>query len=288
MTIARRAAQAEPLYAADRRVLQALIDRAPIVNAVLDARLPAVTSLEPGQVGGALFGVRAGDDLTAAAFHGGNLLPVGGEESEWAALGRVLATEPRRCSSIVGPAAAVIGLWRQLEPAWGPCRLVRRQQPLLVADQAPTAPTAPAPDPRVRRVRPEEIEAYLPAAAAMFTEELGVSPYRGVRPADYHQRVGETIRAGRAFAVFDDRDQVIFKADIGAVSRRTCQLQGVWVRPDHRGAGFGTAALAAVLRHALAHAPTVSLYVNDFNHAARRVYDRLGMHQVETFATVLF
>ena len=230
--------------------------------------------------------MRGGDGLTAAAFHGGNLLPVGGEESEWAALGRVLATEPRRCSSIVGPAAAVIGLWRQLEPAWGPCRLVR---PAAAAARVaePTAGPAADPDPRVRQVRPEEIEAYLPAAAAMFTEELGVSPYRGARPAEYRQRVGETIRDGRAFAVFDDRDQVIFKADIGAVSRRTCQLQGVWVRPDHRGAGLGTAALAAVLRHALAHAPTVSLYVNDFNHAARRVYARLGMHQVDTFATVL-
>jgi predicted GNAT family acetyltransferase len=35
-------------------------------------------------------------------------------------------------------------------------------------------------------------------------------------------------------------------------------------------------------------APTVSLYVNDFNQPARRVYARCGFHQVGTFATVLF
>jgi hypothetical protein len=62
----------------------------------------------------------------------------------------------------------------------------------------------------------------------------------------------------------------------------------VWVRPDLRGLGIGTAALAAVLRHAFRIAPTVSLYVNDFNAAARRVYSRLGMRQAGTLATVLF
>jgi len=52
--------------------------------------------------------------------------------------------------------------------------------------------------------------------------------------------------------------------------------------------GIGTGALAAVLEHALRLAPTVSLYVNDFNHAARRMYQRLGMYQVSVLETVLF
>jgi predicted GNAT family acetyltransferase len=34
-------------------------------------------------------------------------------------------------------------------------------------------------------------------------------------------------------------------------------------------------------------APTVSLYVNDYNEAARRVYQRCGFRQMGTFATVL-
>ena len=46
------------------------------------------------------------------------------------------------------------------------------------------------------------------------------------------------------------------------------------MRPDLRGRGLGTAALAAVVEHALTLAPTVSLYVNDFNLAARRMYAR--------------
>jgi len=31
-----------------------------------------------------------------------------------------------------------------------------------------------------------------------------------------------------------------------------------------------------------------SLYVNQYNRAARRTYDRIGFHQVGTFASVLF
>ena len=35
-------------------------------------------------------------------------------------------------------------------------------------------------------------------------------------------------------------------------------------------------------------APVVSLYVNAFNHSARRVYEKVGFIQEATYATVLF
>jgi predicted GNAT family acetyltransferase len=35
-------------------------------------------------------------------------------------------------------------------------------------------------------------------------------------------------------------------------------------------------------------APTVSLYVNEFNHPARRVYEQIGFRRVGTFASILF
>jgi predicted GNAT family acetyltransferase len=83
--------------------------------------------------------------------------------------------------------------------------------------------------------------------------------------------------------------EVVFKAELGAVSNHACQVQGVWVRPDRRGRGLATAGVAAVLADALVTtAPVVSLYVNDYNVAARAVYARCGFAQVGTFATVLF
>jgi predicted GNAT family acetyltransferase len=63
----------------------------------------------------------------------------------------------------------------------------------------------------------------------------------------------------------------------------------VWVAPEYRGRGLATAAMAAVTSDALRRvAPTVSLYVNNYNAAARRVYARCGFVQAGTFATVLF
>jgi hypothetical protein len=104
----------------------------------------------------------------------------------------------------------------------------------------------------------------------------------------YRARVAEVIEGGRAFARFDDSGRVEFKAEIGALAPGTAQVQGVWVRPDLRGRGVGTAAMASVVCHALRYAPSVSLYVNDFNTPARRMYQRLGMRQIATLSTVLF
>jgi uncharacterized protein len=101
-------------------------------------------------------------------------------------------------------------------------------------------------------------------------------------------RLAELIESGQAFVRFDRRGQVAFKAEIGAVSDLTCQIQGVWVRPDLRGRGMATAAVSAVVDHGLRLAPTVSLYVNDFNLPARAVYANLGMRQVATLSTVMF
>jgi len=267
--------------------IAALVDADPIVNVVVTARLRSARSLDPRHLGGALLAARApSGELTGAALYGGNLLPVGGGPEEWRALGGHLAGTRRACSSIIGRSAAVEGMWEVLGRSWDAPRAIRAVQPLLVLDRDDDLPRG---DGRVRPVRGGEIDRYLPAAAAMFTEELGQSPYRTTgAAADYRRRVAGLIDAGRAFAIFDGAGEVVFKADIGATSRHTCQVQGVWVRPGQRGQGIGTAALAAVLRHALTLAPTVSLYVNDFNAPARRMYARLGLRRVATLSTILF
>ena len=73
------------------------------------------------------------------------------------------------------------------------------------------------------------------------------------------------------------------------ITRHTAQVQGVWTAPEWRGRGIASTGMAAVIRDTLKRvAPSVSLYVNDYNGPARRVYQRCGFEQVGTFATVLF
>ena len=83
---------------------------------------------------------------------------------------------------------------------------------------------------------------------------------------------------------------MLFKAEIGAVTRAACQVQGVWVapalpRPRHRRPP-GMAAVVEYAPHAIA--PVVSLYVNDFNAPARAAYRRVGFREVGQYASVLF
>jgi predicted GNAT family acetyltransferase len=201
-----------------------------------------------------------------------------------AAFADLAGLNPRTCSSLVGTADAVLDLWSRLAPAWGRARDVRPCQPLLATRAVPVVD----PDPEVRLVRPAEFGALYPAAVAMYAEEVGVSPVQDGGDRAYRERVAELVRARRAYARFVD-GRVVFKAELAAVTRHTAQIQGVWVAPEWRGRGLATRGMAALVGDALRRiAPTVSLYVNDYNHAARTVYGRCGFRRVGTFATVLF
>jgi predicted GNAT family acetyltransferase len=279
----RRAARAELLDDRARPQFQRLLDADPYVNAAIAARFAGARSLAAQRIGGHVSGVRDGTELAAACFAGSNLVLIGPGAAPWSSVASFVASRPRRCSSIVGRADAVHALWGQLEAHWGQPRAVRPEQPLLVLDRPPTVPR----DREVRIAKPAQAERYLAAAAAMFAEELGVSPHVSPGTSAFRARVHNLIDARLAFLRVDFRGQVVFKAEIGALTRYTAQIQGVWVRPDLRGQGIGTAALATVLAHALTLAPTASLYVNDFNVAARRLYARLGMRHHATLATVL-
>lgn len=278
-------ARATELNDADLPALVRLLDADPIVNAVISARVRTASSLASGALGGQLLGVRRNGELVAACYNGGNLITIGDHEdpAAWTALAGAVVRRPRRATAIVGRREPVAAVWQVLVAGWPRPRAVRHAQPLLMIDQPPVN----AGNPNVRPADLGDLDRYLSAAAAMFTEELEVSPHVSPGTAPFRARIAELLRGGRAFAAFDFRGQVTFKADIGAVTPHTCQIQGVWVRPDLRGRGLGTACLASVLRHALTLAPTVSLYVNDFNRQARRVYEKLGMHQLATLSTVL-
>jgi predicted GNAT family acetyltransferase len=216
-------------------------------------------------------------------YAGANLVPIGADEAALAAFADRAFRQGRRCSSIVGEADQAMALWDRLQRHWGPARDVRACQPLLALDAA----SAIAPDPLVRRVRPEELEVVLPACVAMFTEEVGISPVADGGTV-YRKRVQELLAAGRSFARIEN-GHVVFKAEVGAVTKRACQVQGVWVDPQSRGRGLSEGGMAAVVEICLREiAPIVSLYVNDFNEAALRAYERVGFRRVGTLASILF
>ncbi|MFI7235121.1 GNAT family N-acetyltransferase [Streptomyces cyaneofuscatus] len=262
----------------------AILESEPVANAFVTSRVQ-VAGLDPWRLGGEMWGWYADGRLRSLCYAGANLVPIcAGPEAVRAFADRARRAG-RRCSSIVGPVEPTALLWRLLEPGWGPAREVRANQPLMVTE-SPSADIAP--DPLVRRIRKDETDILMPACVAMFTEEVGISPLAGDGGLLYQARVAELIGAGRSFARIDD-GKVVFKAEIGAATTQACQIQGVWVAPEHRGKGLSETGMAAVLRYALADvAPIVSLYVNDYNAPARKAYRRVGFRETGTFMSVLF
>ncbi|MEW2635356.1 GNAT family N-acetyltransferase [Streptomyces sp. NPDC048389] len=262
----------------------AILESEPVTNAFVTSRVQ-VAGLDPWRLGGEMWGWYADGHLRSLCYSGANLVPICATPEAVRAFADRARRAGRRCSSIVGPAEPTARLWRLLEPNWGPARDVRPNQPLMITDRIPADIE---PDPHVRRIRKDEVDVIMPACVAMFTEEVGISPMAGDGGLLYQARVAELVGTGRSFARIDD-GKVVFKAEIGAATDRACQIQGVWVDPEYRGRGLSETGMAAVLRYALADvSPVVSLYVNDYNTAARASYRRVGFREVGAFMSVLF
>lgn len=255
-------------------------------NTFVAARLASGGGLS--RAAGELWGYFDGGALRSLCWAGANFVPVEATPDAVEAFAARARRQGRHCSSLVGPADAVLGLWRWLEPYWGPAREVRDCQPLMALDGPPHV----VPDPAVRLGRLDELPIIVPACVAMFTEEVGYSPVVADGGALYHAQVTSLVSQGRSFVRVDHGPygpQVAFKAELGSVTPSSVQVQGVWVDPERRGQGLAAPGMAAVVEGVrLRIAPLVSLYVNGYNHRAIRVYEKVGFIRTGTFATVLF
>lgn len=251
----------------------------PVSSCMVAARV-AEHGIEPNAIGGELWTRRGADE--SLCYAGANLIPLRGARADLNAFADKAMGSARRCSSLVGPSELVMPMWQRLESTWGPARDVRENQPLMALSKTPTCRI----DTAVRRVRGEELDAYLVAAIDMFIGEVGIDPRLGDGGRGYRRRVAGLIAAGRAWARFE-RGEVVFKAEVGSQSPAVGQIQGVWVHPEHRGRGLGAAGTAALAAAVVNGGRIASLYVNSFNTVARAAYARVGFDEVGTFATVL-
>jgi uncharacterized protein len=258
-----------------------LCARDPVTNVFVAARI-LEGGLSSGRV--TVLGYDSGGEQ-GLCWAGANVVPVECTPSMLPALADKVVRRRRSASSLCGPATSVLPLWSLLETDWGPAREVRAVQPVLTMAVSPSV-TGVATDPLVRPAVEHELDLVVPAAAAMFTEEIGYPPFHGSDRA-YRSAVGQLIRDRRTLVRIED-GEVVFKADIGSVAIGVAQIQGVWVHPARRGHGLAVPAMASVVEYTRRHvAPTVTLYVNDYNAPALATYRRVGFVRTGTFATVL-
>lgn len=255
----------------------------PVTNVFADYR-SRLTRLDPRWLGGEMWGYVEDGELVSLCHVGANLVPVQATPQACAAFADRALRQRRVSSTIVGPQDAVSRLWADLGESWGPARDERWDQPHLTLSGGASVKA----DPAVRRTAVAQIEDLYPACVAMYTEEVGVSPEADGGRAMYRARVAQLVNRGWSYSRIED-GKVLFKAEIACASPSACQVQGVYVDPEHRGQGLCTSGMAAVVAHARREiAPTVSLYVNAHNTAARAAYAKVGFRQTATFSTLMF
>ena len=264
----------------DLWAIQKFLSQRPVENLFLSHKLHQYGLNE--RMLGFIHGFERDGELTAVCMDGGTLFPAGVDPEAIPAFVEAIG-QRRRCASILGPSMMALGLYLGLTTRfrgdWMKVANVRRHQPLM----ALTGPPLVDPDPRVRQLTTRDFGSYLAASVAMYTDEIGASPYK--HGPGYDSHVEDRLRAQDAWGVVEN-GRVMFKADLGPRIGVHAQLQGVWLDPSLRGQGRSAALLSGMLIQAQEIHPVISLYVNDFNTPAIRLYERLGFQDVGSLSTV--
>jgi predicted GNAT family acetyltransferase len=133
--------------------------------------------------------------------------------------------------AIISPAELVETLWNGLRTRIDPPTVVRMNQPIYSISRRFDYPDLHAS--RYSTLR--DLEALVPACAAMHKEEVGIDPME--RDAHgYRERIRELIDKRRSVIRVVD-GVIVSKCEFSAVTPDAVQLMGVWTAPRHRRRG---------------------------------------------------
>jgi predicted GNAT family acetyltransferase len=262
----------------DTRAALEFLSRQPLLNVYLISRIlddglnPSVQAVE----------VSLGGSIVCIASLTSNLVLAASETIDPVTRSTAMSLIAERILSRNIPVRAMISdsllveeLWTHLEPRLEPPTVVRLRQPVYAMSTA----LVPLEDLRhMRFATLRDLEALVPACAAMHAEEVGIDPLTR-DPVGYRQRVRELIARGRAL-LWKEHGRVIFKCEFSAVTPQAVQLMGVWTHPSHRGRGYARRGLREICGHILRQRKQATLFVNDFNDAAIRLYEELGFRRI--------
>lgn len=261
----------------DIQGVMTFLRRDPLVNVYLISRLIEERSIAATQ----MIAVRLGGQLIAVASLATNIvLAADGAaardvvESAIALIADRILTRMMPVRAIISPAELVERLWAHLRLRIDPPTVVRMTQPIYAIKRRLEYPDLTAS--RYSTLR--DLDALVPACAAMHREEVGIDPLDR-DAAGYRERIRELIERKRSvIRVVEGR--IAAKCEFSAVTDDAVQLMGVWTNPQFRRHGYAREMLREVCGHLFRKGKTVTLFVNDFNAPAIGLYEGLGFQRI--------
>jgi predicted GNAT family acetyltransferase len=176
--------------------------------------------------------------------------------------------------AIISPATLVDMLWLHLRTRIDPPTVVRLSQPVYAIRRRFDFPDLTA----ARFATMRDLDALVPACAAMHKEEVGIDPLER-DAAGYRERVRELVERRRSIVRIID-GVIAAKCEFSAVTTDVVQLMGVWTDPRYRRRGLARETLREVVGHLFRKGKAVTLFVNDFNAGAIALYESLGFQRI--------
>ena len=162
------------------------------------------------------------------------------------------------------------------QPAYRTCREV-----LLEMTEPPNEFE---PQPELRIARADDLDLIVPVHAALAFTESGINPL-SVDADGFRARCRRRIEQGRVFLLVAD-GELIFKADVISETPEVIYVEGLYVKPEHRGRSLGTRCLAQMSRELLRRTKSIVGLVNEDKPEALRFLRRVGFTRRSTYVTI--
>lgn len=253
------------------------LQRDPLINVYLVSRLVEERALSGSQVAVVRFNgaiVLVTSLTTNIVLAGDPSIDERLTDAAVSLIGDRILTRMIPVRAIISPSHLVETLWREIGSRFDPPTVVRMNQPVYALDPQPQLPELSS----SRFATMRDLDALVPACAAMHKEEVGIDPLER-DAAGYRERVRELVEKKRSVIRVID-GAIASKCEFSAVTDDCVQLMGVWTHPRFRRRGLSRELLREVAGHIGRRGKITTLFVNDFNTPAVALYESLGFQRI--------